>query len=104
MVSLNCDCKDRLECKINSNKLFEEINDFFITNVQKGIFKEIPITKPYYIGFSDNKKYEWFADKWYKCSICGQIWAINYPDFPAQGVVYKLDHNYNPYNADILLR
>lgn len=95
MVSLiNCDCDERIGIKINSWKQFEELKNFFEDQVKKGIFIEIPVEKPYYIGYGmDGKAMKWYADKWYKCLKCGVLWEFVYPDFPAQGSVRKLNSN-----------
>ena len=91
---IKCDCNERIGIKINSWNQFEELNSFFQEQVQEGIFIEISIEKPYYVGYSANgKAMEWYADKWYKCLDCGIIWEFVYPNFPAQGSVRKLNSN-----------
>ena len=91
---IKCDCNERIGIKINSWKQFEELNSFFQEQVQKGIFTEIPVEKPYHVGYSANGKVmEWYADKWYKCLDCGIIWEFIYPNFPAQGSIRKLNSN-----------
>lgn len=64
--------------------------------MEKGTFEDVPVLKPIQL-FDDqgNVVIEWYPDKWYRCKICGQLWAFEYPDFPAQGNVYKLDCNGN---------
>ena len=32
---------------------------------------------------------KWYADKWYKCNVCGTLWEFRYPDFPTRGFVRK---------------
>lgn len=93
---LECECAERFETKVNSYALFEELKDFFEEEVDKGIFEDVPILKPIQL-FDDhgNVVTQWYPEKWYKCKVCGQIWAFEYPDFPAQGNVYKLDANGN---------
>lgn len=95
MVSVTkCDCDERIGIKINSWKQFEELKAFFEEQVEEGIFVEIPVEKPYYIGYSsDGKEMKWYADKWYKCVECGVLWEFIYPDFPAQGSVRKFSEN-----------
>ena len=87
-----CECSERVGAKINSQKLFEEIKEFFKDNVKSEIYVDIPVSEPYYIGKGD-KGYElkWYADKWYICNICGCLWEFNYPDFPAVGFVKKFE-------------
>lgn len=88
---MRCDCDERIGIKINSWKQFEQLKTFFEEQVEKGLFIEIPVKKPYYIGHSINGKVvKWYADKWYKCLECGVLWEFIYPDFPAQGSVRKL--------------
>lgn len=90
----NCDCDERIGIKINSWKQYEELKSFFENQVHEGIFTEIPVKKPYHIGYSANgNKMEWYAEKWYKCLGCGTLWEFIYPDFPAQGLVRKLNLN-----------
>ena len=89
---LKCECAERYEAKIDSYVLFQEIREFFETGIVNGSFEDIPIQNPIRL-FDDygNIVTEWYPDKWYKCKVCGQLWAFEYPDFPAQGNVYKLD-------------
>jgi len=47
-----CDCNERIGIKINSWKQFEELKDFFEEQVEKGLFIEIPVEKPYHTGYS----------------------------------------------------
>lgn len=85
-----CECNERVETKIDSCSLFEEINAFFKENVMAGVYSDIPVIEPYYIGKGQNGyELEWYADKWYKCNVCGCLWEFNYPDFPAVGFVKK---------------
>ncbi|MCC8123420.1 MAG: hypothetical protein LIO58_07760 [Oscillospiraceae bacterium] len=85
-----CDCADRVGIEINSFKLFEEFKRFFERQVQLGIFEDVKVEKPYYIGYDSNhKKYEWYADKWYQCKCCETLWEFAYPDFPANGFIRK---------------
>lgn len=88
---LKCDCKERNEIEINSVKLFNELNEFFSNQVEKGLFSEIEVLSPYYSGYSvlKRKVIDWHATKWYKCNECGCLWEIKYPDFPAKGFVRK---------------
>ena len=68
-----------------------DVKNFFEEKEKEGVFREVPVQKPYYIGFGTNgKAIEWYADKWYKCYICNVTWEFIYPDFPARGEVRKL--------------
>ncbi len=87
---MSCDCDERIGVKINSLKQFKELKKFFEEQVEKGLFVDAPVEKPYYVGYDADGKMEWYADKWYKCLSCGTIWEFKYPDFPAVGRVNKL--------------
>lgn len=97
---IQCDCDKRIGIDINSYLLFEELEAYFEEQVKKKIFKEIPVTQPYFCGYnlkSEEVKdeFKWYADKWYKCKNCGTLWEFKYPDFPAKGFVRKFsDGNY----------
>lgn len=88
---IKCECEERMEAKIDSYTLFQEIKAFFEGEVEKGIYQDTPVQIPYYTGYSElkNDKIPWYATKWYKCNDCGCLWEFNYPDFPAQGFVRK---------------
>ena len=58
-----CDCNERIGVKINSWKQFEELKAFFEQQAEKGVFLEIPVKKPYYIGHSADGKEMKFYDK-----------------------------------------
>lgn len=92
---IHCDCNERIGININSWDQFTELKVFFEEQVKKGLFVEIPVENPYYVGYSDldGKEMRWYADKWYKCLECGALWEFDYPDFPAQGFVRKLSIN-----------
>lgn len=91
-----CDCDERIGTKINSWKQYEELKKFFDEQVERGIFIEVSVKRPYYVGYSvDGKSMKWYADKWYKCLWCGTLWEFVYPDFPAQGVVRKINNDDN---------
>ncbi len=97
MVQIECDCKERYGIKINSYKLFEELKNFFEEQVKKGVFNDIPVAEPFYVGHSELKEVKeikeikWYATKWYKCNICGCLWEFDYPDFPAKGFIRKFE-------------
>lgn len=88
---IKCECEERVETKIDSYTLFQEIKSFFKNEVKKGIYQDVPVQTPYYTGYSEikNESVSWYATKWYKCNNCGCLWELNYPDFPAQGFVRK---------------
>ncbi len=91
MTEMKCDCKERFGVDINSLKLFEEMKQFFCSQVQNGIFIETNPKKPYYKGYSalENKSIEWYPTRCYQCQVCGCIWEFLYPDFPAKGFIRK---------------
>ena len=97
--SLNCKCAERCETKINSFTLFQEIKLFFEDEVKKGIYQDVPVKIPFYLGYSElqSKNIASYVAKWYKCNVCGCHWEFNYPDFPVQGFVRKFrDRQYHP--------
>ena len=65
------------------------MNEFFQRQVKTEIFQELPVRQPYYIGKGNSGMIEWYADKWYKCNVCGTLWEFKYPDFPACGQIRK---------------
>jgi hypothetical protein len=83
--SIKCECSNRLDTSIISLKQFKEIKIFFERQVEIGNYIMQKPQMPYFV--SSEKK--WFANVWYKCKICGCLWEINYPDFPATGFVRK---------------
>lgn len=87
-----CDCDERIGININTIKEYEALKSFFDEQVEKGIFIEIPVEKPHYVG-NDMKgnAVEWYANEWYRCCECGTIWEFDYPDFPAKGFVRKIN-------------
>lgn len=95
---IQCDCAERIGIEINSYDSFIELQKFFENQVVKGAFSVIPVENPYYIGFnSTGKALKWYANAWYKCKVCGTLWEIRYPDFPASGFVRKFaDGQYRP--------
>lgn len=94
MVQVKCECNQLHETEINSWDLFQEIKTYFLKKEEEGLYENIPVTKPYYIGYSNiSGEHKWYADKWYKCNSCDTIWEIIYPDFPAKGKARKLTIN-----------
>ena len=86
-----CICNKLKDEKINTWEQYEQLQALFDEYEKNGELVTIPIEKPYYIGKSANGSvYEWYADRWYKCTDCGTIWEFVYPEFPAQGFVKRL--------------
>lgn len=88
---IGCDCNERIDVEINSLKQFEDLKKFFEKKVKEGVFVEVSVKRPYYIGYSiiEKKSIKWYANKWYRCRKCGTLWEFQYPDFPAKGFVRK---------------
>ena len=63
MVQIECDCNERYGVEINTYKLFEELKDFFETQVKMGVFSDIPVTEPFYVGKSDINEIKWYANQ-----------------------------------------
>lgn len=82
-----CQCSERISSDIGSIALLKEIEAFFAEQLTKGIYIELTPDKPYY-SYQNRR---WYADKWYKCTACGCLWEIVYPDFPAKGFVRNLE-------------
>lgn len=113
--TLKCECDERYEAEINSISLLKEINLFFSEQIEKKIFVEEKVISPYYVWKEKGESTEYYASKWYRCNICGCLWEIKYPDFPAKGFVRKFkDGKYNgtitinndeaPKKADVIVR
>lgn len=88
---MTCECNERIGASIDTLKDFNEIKSFFEDQVFKGIFMEVPPGTPYYTWKKDGVVKAWYATKWYRCKLCGCLWEINFPDFPANGFVRKFD-------------
>lgn len=85
----SCDCAQRTETSISTQRAFEETKDFFERQKSAGIFREIAPEQPYYTWRDGAREIKWFATKWYRCEQCGCLWEVQYPDFPAEGFVRK---------------
>jgi len=96
MVSIKCECNERYEAKIDSFNLFQEIKSYFEEEVSRGAYEDVPVKKPLQV-LDDHKNVvtQWYPTKWYKCNVCGTLWAFLHPEFPAKGSVYKLDTSGN---------
>ena len=95
---MDCDCNERIGIKINSYDLFIELKNYFEEQTEKGIFKDVPVEKPYFQGYNlpldeIRDEYKHYADKWYKCKCCGTLWEFKYPEFPAKGFVRKFEND-----------
>lgn len=89
---MKCDCSERIGIEINSMKLLEDLKKFFEEQKKLGIFKEAEVTIPFYVWKNTHgEKHEWYADKWYRCNVCGTLWEFEYPDFPAVGCIRKFE-------------
>lgn len=86
---LNCECEERIETTIDSLRTFKDVKAFFEEQVQRKVFSEEVPQMPYYVWREGERVKEWFATKWYRCNVCGCLWELNYPDFPAKGFVRK---------------
>ncbi len=86
---IECECIQRHEINISSWAIMEEMKIYFDEQVSLGIYEELTVKEPYFIGKSEMLNIAWYADKWYKCKMCGCMWEIRYPDFPAYGFVRK---------------
>lgn len=86
---LSCDCDEREGIMIDSVILFQKMKDFFDRQVKAGIFTAEDPKIPYYVWKEGTRIKTWYATKWYKCKVCGCLWEINDPDFPAKGFVRK---------------
>lgn len=90
-----CDCFERIGVIINSKRSNEEMEDFFVQQVDNGVFEQLSVGDRgefYYkkvnnVGTIQNCWHP--ADKWYKCKRCGCVWEHQYPDFPSLGYVRK---------------
>lgn len=85
---LTCDC-DKFditnEYELNSIRKQEQYEAFFSRNVKMGIFTEEMPDTPYYTYHS----FIYYADKWYRCKVCGCLWEYVEPNFPSCGFVRK---------------
>ena len=66
--------------------------DIITKLVAEGKLQEVPVARPYYVGYSKVRKtsLEWFADKWYRCDETGIVWEYLHPDFPTNGFLRPL--------------
>ena len=93
-----CSCNDIEEAKINSMKLFKQLKSHF----ESDEYEEVTVQKP--LKIMDNNQdvvTQWYPTKWYRCKINNILWAFQYPDFPAQGSLYRLGADGNPIEGSI---
>ena len=64
-----CDCNERMGVKINSWQQFEELKNFFEEQVKKRVFVEIPVERPYYIGYYIHNREDFLCIKKSKLSL-----------------------------------
>ncbi len=91
---IKCDCFERIGTIINTRKCYQEIESFFLGQVQAGVFEEISSGDQSQSTFEVYKNGEvktyWHpANKWFRCRSCNCVWEFQYPDFPAPGYVKK---------------
>lgn len=88
-----CECSKRHEMTISSGLLLEETKAFFEEQTDKDIYEELPVTRPYHIGYDRllNRERGWYASKWYRCTQCGCLWELADSDYPAKAFVRKFD-------------
>ena len=87
---LECDCEERVGIEINSFKLFKSIESFFQSQVSKGIFEDVSdYSKIWHEHGGSQKELYITTTKQYKCIACGCLWELQYPEFPAVGLVRK---------------
>ena len=87
-----CDCENINTHSINSYNEFVHIKKYFEQMVGKKMYTELKDEKPLCLYDNlGNTVVQWHPDKYYICNICGQKWALEYPDFPAVGSLYKID-------------
>ena len=87
---LACDCKERIGIEVDSAKLFEELNAFFVKQVSDGVFEDISdYNRIWHLHGGTEKKVYRQTIKRYLCKACGCLWEFRYPDFPALGQITK---------------
>jgi hypothetical protein len=90
MVQLNCDCKEHYATDIDSWDLFIEVKSFLEGELNKNVFFFFSKIKPLDFGKDEAGEQIWhYTQRLFKCKICGCLWSLSYPDFPAHGFVGK---------------
>lgn len=85
VFSAVCECDTENECELDSLSIQNDYEKFFLRNIRTGALIEENPNIPYYTF----DKTKWYADKWYRCTVCGCLWEYVKPDFPAGGFVRK---------------
>lgn len=91
-MNQHCDCDERVDVVFRSWNQFQELKAFFEEEARNGRMVDIPVEKPYYTGHGNGYDLEWYADKWYRCTVCGTVWEFVYPEFPSKGGVRRLHY------------
>nr|WP_092074116.1 hypothetical protein [Dendrosporobacter quercicolus]NSL47753.1 hypothetical protein [Dendrosporobacter quercicolus DSM 1736]SDM77983.1 hypothetical protein SAMN04488502_10788 [Dendrosporobacter quercicolus] len=79
--TISCICESLEEInEFRSILEFERFLRYISDLIKQGDLFEIPV----------EKSYAGFPEKWYKCSNCGEIWRLVYPDFPFKGLWIKV--------------
>ena len=86
-----CNCHDCSQTSIDTMRQFRKIQAFFLQQCDLGIYSEMEPQKPYYVSNSLKGIRKWYATKWYRCTVCGCLWEVGYPDFPTRGFVRKFE-------------
>ena len=87
---VECECNERYAAVIDTWKLFMEVKSFLEDGLAKGVFKDVTIVPPLDFGKNEAGEQIWhYTQRLFKCNICGCLWDLGYPDFPAPGHVWK---------------
>jgi len=87
---IKCECNERYSADIDSWKLFLEVRGFLEKGLADGVFKDATVIKPLDFGKNEVGEQIWhYTQRLFVCRVCGCLWALRYPDFPAHGYVGK---------------
>jgi len=89
---VKCDCNERISIRIDSQKIFSDLKNFFDMQEKLRIMKEDEVKEPFYVWKSGKIEKKYYATKWYRCKVCACLWEFQYPDFPANGFVRKYEN------------
>ena len=84
-VMKKCECDERYATLVDTLASIEEVEEFFNDQLEKGIFIDIKVEKPYHRFDNEKVHVKDFASKWYKCTVCGCLWEYDKPN-------YDIDH------------
>ena len=88
--ALKCECSERYSVDIDSWKLFIEVKDFLDSGLENGLFKDVTVRAPLDFGKNEAGEQIWhYTQRLFSCCVCGCLWALRYPDFPAHGYIGK---------------